>query len=55
MTAPPEVVEAIVSATLTAFEELAQTPLIPGEPYSTRTNPAADQVTAEIELRGIQP
>lgn len=55
MTAPPEVVEAIVAATLTAFEELAQTPLIPGEPYSTRTNPPADRVTAEITLRRAEP
>lgn len=47
----PEVAGAFAAATATAFEELAQTPPIPGEPYLTRAAAPAGWVTAEIALR----
>ena len=49
--APPEVVAAFTAATVTTFEELTQTSLVPGEVYLTRTTPPVDWVTAAITLR----
>lgn len=48
---PLEVVAAFLAATITTFEELAQTSPVPGEVSLTRTAPPVDWVTAAIGLR----
>jgi CheY-specific phosphatase CheX len=49
--APSALIEAFSAATATAFEELTRTPLVPGEPYLSRSGPAAGWMAAEIRLR----
>ncbi len=49
------VIEAFTVATCTAFEELCQTVLAPGEQYLSPAEPGADCVTAEITLRRVVP
>lgn len=49
------VVEVFTAATVTAFEELCQTPVVPGEPYLTHTGSTAVRVAAEITLRRAVP
>ncbi len=48
-------VEVFNAATVTTFEELCQTPVVPGDPYVTQTGHSIDQVTAEITLRRAVP
>jgi CheY-specific phosphatase CheX len=49
------VIAAVTAATVTTFEELCQTPVVPGEPYQSRIISNVDAVTAEITLRRAVP
>jgi CheY-specific phosphatase CheX len=49
------VIDAVTAATVTTFEELCQTSIVPGEPYLSRIIPIVDAVTAEITLRRAVP
>jgi len=51
----PEVVEAFVAATLTAFQELTATPVTPRGPVRLCTTPAAGDVRARVDLRRPRP
>jgi CheY-specific phosphatase CheX len=49
------VVEAITAATVNAFEELCQTPVVSDAPFFTHTAPGTDEVTAAITLQRTVP
>lgn len=49
------VVEAVLAATTTAFEELCQTPVVSREPYLATECPVPDAVSARIILQRAVP
>jgi CheY-specific phosphatase CheX len=49
------VIEAFTAATVTAFEELCRTPVVPGAPFVAPVRPFTHQVAAEIDLRRAVP